>query len=122
VPNKRQAFSETFRVLKKGGHFSVSDIVLVGQLPEGLQKNAEMYAGCVSGAIQQDEYLSIIAQAGFTNIQLQKQKRIQLPEEILREYLPAAALEEFQTGKTGIFSITVYAEKSDACCGTTCCN
>lgn len=55
VPNKKQAFAETFRILKKGGHFSVSDIVLVGDLPEGLQKSAEMYAGCVAGAIQKDE-------------------------------------------------------------------
>src|SRR5690606_12430176 len=47
VPNKRQAFAETFRILKVGGHFSVSDIVLVGELPEGLQKNAELYAGSV---------------------------------------------------------------------------
>ncbi len=46
VPDKKQAFAETFRVLKKGGHFSVSDIVLVSDLPEGLKKSAEMYTGC----------------------------------------------------------------------------
>lgn len=68
VPNKTQAFTETFRVLKPGGHFSVSDIVLIGDLPEGLRKNAEMYAGCISGAIQKEEYLQIIKDAGFTDI------------------------------------------------------
>jgi SAM-dependent methyltransferase len=122
VPDKKLAFAETFRVLKKGGHFSVSDIVLVGDLPEGLQKNAEMYAGCVSGAIQKDEYVKIIKEAGFTNITLQKEKRISLPDEILKEYLTPEAMADFKTGSTGIFSITVYAEKPDACCSPGCCN
>lgn len=122
VPNKRQAFAETFRILKVGGHFSVSDIVLVGELPEGLQKNAELYAGCVSGAIQKEEYLRMIEEAGFTNIRIQKEKRITLPDEILREYLSADAVEEFKRGETGIFSITVYAEKPEGCCGPACCN
>ena len=122
VPDKKLAFAETFRVLKKGGHFSVSDIVLVGDLPEGLQKNAEMYAGCVSGAIQKDEYVKIIKEAGFTNITLQKEKRITLPDEILKEYLTPEAMEDFKTGSTGIFSITVYAEKPDACCAPGCCD
>jgi SAM-dependent methyltransferase len=122
VPDKKQAFKETFRILKTGGHFSVSDIVLVGELPEGLQKSAELYAGCVSGAIQKEEYLNIIEQAGFKNVQVQKEKRITLPDEILKEYLPANAVEEFKSGSTGIFSITVYAEKPEACCGPGCCN
>jgi ubiquinone/menaquinone biosynthesis C-methylase UbiE len=121
VPNKAQAFAETFRILKVKGHFSVSDIVLSGNLPEGLQKSAEMYAGCVSGAIHKEEYLSIIKEAGFKNIIIQKEKRINLPDEILKEYLSAAEMEEFKTGKTGIFSITVFAEKPEACCAPGCC-
>ncbi len=122
VPNKRQAFAETFRVLKKGGHFSVSDIVLVGELPEGLKKSAALYAGCVSGAIQKNEYLSIIDQAGFKNVTIQKEKRITLPEEILKDYLSSEQIKEFNTGKTGIFSITVYAEKPLNCCTPGCCD
>ncbi|MBI3481560.1 MAG: arsenite methyltransferase [Bacteroidetes bacterium] len=122
VPNKQQAFAETFRVLKKGGHFSVSDIVLVGELPEGLKKNAEMYAGCVSGAIQKEEYLSIIKEAGFAEIKIQKEKRITLPEEILKEFLSADDIKEFNSGNTGIFSITVYAEKPVNCCKPGCCD
>lgn len=122
VPNKKQAFAETFRVLKKGGHFSVSDIVLVGDLPEGLQKSAEMYAGCVAGAIQKDEYLSIIKETGFSEITIQKEKRITLPEEILKDYLSTDQIAEFHSGKTGIFSITVYAEKPENCCAPGCCD
>lgn len=122
VPNKKQAFAETFRVLKKGGHFSVSDIVLVGDLPEGLQRSAEMYAGCVAGAIQKGEYLSIIKETGFSEITIQKEKRITLPEEILKDYLSTDQITEFHSGKTGIFSITVYAEKPENCCAPGCCD
>ncbi len=133
VPNKTQAFAETFRVLKPGGHFSVSDIVLVGNLPEGLRKNAEMYAGCVSGAIQKKEYLQIIKDSGFTNIQLQKEKKIIIPDEILSVYLTVDELEKVKNGDLGIMSITVYAEKPGVasekvkeekknCCGPECCN
>ncbi len=124
VPNKKQAFVETFRILKTGGHFSVSDIVLIGNLPEGLQKSAEMYAGCVSGAIQVDDYLSIIKDSGFVNLSIQKMKRINLPAEILKDYLSEGDIEKFTSGTDGIFSVTVYAEKQDSksCCGPTCCN
>lgn len=121
VPNKKQAFAETFRVLNKGGHFSVSDIVIVGNLPEGLQKSAEMYAGCVSGAIQKNEYLSIIEQAGFTDITVQKEKPIVLPDDILKEYLSTEQIQDFKSGTTGIFSITVFAVKPANCCAPGCC-
>lgn len=122
VPDKKQAFNETFRVLKKGGHFSVSDIVLIGDLPEGLTKSAEMYAGCVAGAIQKEEYLSIIAQAGFTEITVQKEKRITLPHEILKDYLTPQQIDDFNTGKSGIYSITVFAVKPENCCAPGCCD
>jgi len=122
VPDKDQAFTEIFRILKKNGHFSVSDIVLVGDLPEGLQKSAEMYVGCVSGAIQKADYLSIIAKAGFHNVHIQKEKRISLPAEIINQYLSTDDAAEFSKGNTGIYSVTVYAEKPESCCAPGCCN
>lgn len=121
VPDKQKAFAETFRILKKGGHFSVSDIVLTGELPQGLQQSAEMYAGCVSGAIQKQDYLRIIEKAGFTNITIQKEKRIVLPEEILKDYLTPEEAGAFDESNQGIFSITVYAEKPESCCAPGCC-
>lgn len=111
VPDKQKAFSEMFRVLKSGGHFCVSDIVLSGELPEKLIKDAEMYAGCVSGAIQKENYLGIIKQAGFDNIEIRKEKDIVLPDEILVNYLTQQELESFKNGSTGIYSITVFAKK-----------
>lgn len=111
VPNKQKVIGEIFRVLKPGGHFSISDIVLVGELPEALKEDAEMYAGCVAGAIQKSEYLQFIKDAGFGNIQIQKEKPIVIPKDILEKYLTAEEVKTFNTSETGIFSITVYAEK-----------
>jgi len=123
VPNKYGVFQEISRVLKPGGHFSISDVVLIGALPEGLRKDAEMYAGCVSGAIQKDVYLELIHATGFVNIQIQKEKPIVIPDDILNRYLSAEELHNFKSGDTGIFSITVYAEKPGNACvpGAGCC-
>ncbi len=111
VPNKNNVIKDIFRVLKPGGHFSISDVVLVGALPEGLAKDAEMYAGCVSGAIQKTAYLEFIQKNGFENIVVQKEKPIIIPEDILKNYLTPSEVINFLNGDTGIFSLTVYAEK-----------
>lgn len=111
VPNKHKVISEIHRVLKPSGHFSISDIVLVGNLPEALKQDAEMYAGCVAGAIQKQDYLGMIQQKGFQNIIVQKEKTIDIPDDILEKYLSESKLEEFKNGATGIYSISVYAEK-----------
>jgi len=116
VPDKQKAFSEIYRVLKSGGHFSISDVVLNGNLPENLKNDAVMYAGCVAGAIQKNEYLDIIQQCGFTNMQVQKEKEIVIPDEILLNYISEQELVSLKNSKTGIFSITVYAEKPKCCC------
>ncbi|RCR65469.1 arsenite methyltransferase [Larkinella punicea] len=136
VPDKQKAFSETFRILKPGGHFSISDIVLKGDLPAGVIKDAELYAGCVSGAIQKDTYLQIVQEAGFTGIILQKEREIVLPDELLQNYLTADEIADYRQQDKGIYSVTVYAEKPTApvvelapaatnaasCCGPDCCN
>ena len=121
VPNKPKAFSEVHRILKVGGHFSISDIVLTGDLPEKIKNAAEMYAGCVASAIQKDDYLNIIKNSGFKNITLQKEKPIIIPNDILKNYLDQDEIETYNSNKNIIFSITVYAEKQDECCGPTCC-
>jgi len=138
VPDKARVFSQIMRVLRPGGHFSISDVVLSGDLPDSLRNAAEMYAGCVSGAIQRDEYLELARQAGFENVTIQKQKPILIPDNILLEYLTEEQLKTFAASGTGIFSVTVYAEKpgekreraakpkislqklalKEACCGT----
>lgn len=122
VPNKQNVIHEIFRVLKPGGHFSISDIVLSGALPANLQHAAEMYAGCVSGAIGKEEYLNLIRQAGFEEITIQKEKSIFIPDDILGNYLTAAEISAFRNSDTGIWSITVFARKPAACVpGGGCC-
>ena len=111
VPNKQNVIKEIYRVLKPGGHFSISDIVLEGSLPSKWKEVAELYAGCVSGAIQKQEYLNLIEAAGFKNIILQKDKAINIPDDILNKHLPADEILEYKNGTTKISSITVYAEK-----------
>ena len=126
VPDKDAVIKEIFRVLKPGGHFSISDIVLEGELPKEIKEAAEMYAGCVAGAIQKKTYLEMIADNGFTNIAVQKDKQIVVPEDVLKQYSTKEKLELFQQSGTGIRSVTVYAEKpigeKTPCCGPGCCN
>jgi ubiquinone/menaquinone biosynthesis C-methylase UbiE len=126
VPNKDAVIKEIFRVLKPGGHFSISDIVLVGELPREIKEAAEMYAGCVAGAIQRQTYLDLIKANGFENITVQKDKPIVVPDDILRQYLSTEQLNAFKQSGTGIRSVTVYAEKpaqeKKSCCGPECCN
>jgi len=123
VPNKHGVFQDIFRVLKPGGHFSISDIVLVGALPPKIQQAAEMYAGCVSGAFQKQAYLELIDVTGFKNVNLQKEKTIHVPDDILSQYLSAEEIQAFRNSGTGIVSVTVYAEKPTdaACCAPGCC-
>ncbi|HEY8937234.1 MAG TPA: arsenite methyltransferase [Cyclobacteriaceae bacterium] len=117
VPDKLKAITEVFRILKPKGHFSISDIVLKGDLPEAILKEAEMYAGCVAGAIKKGDYLGIISDVGFVNITIQKERRINIPDEILLKYLSIEQLNEFKKGDKGIYSITVYAERPEPGCG-----
>lgn len=111
VPNKKAVFADMFRVLKPGGHFSISDIVLTGTLPDKIKDAAEMYAGCVASAIDKNEYLSYINQVGFTNMTIQKDKPIIVPDDILKNYLNDEEIAQYKAQDTVIRSITVYAEK-----------
>lgn len=121
VPDKEKAFTEMYRVLKPGAHFSVSDVVLKGDLPEKLKDDAEMYAGCVSGAIQLDEYVALLKKVGFVDVEIQKEKAVVLPDEIISKYLSNDEIERYKTGEFGIYSVTVYGQKpccdpSSGCC------
>lgn len=108
-PDKAAAFSETFRILKPGGRLCISDIVIEGILPPPFLKEAEVYAGCVAGALQEDQYLAIVRETGFRDIHIVKKRRIDLPAELTIKYnIPE---ESGRNGRPGIFSITVIARK-----------
>jgi len=121
VPDKDMAISEICRVLKVGGHFCISDVIIKGELPATIRNAAEMYAGCVSGALERDHYMELIAKMGFINITTHKEKEIFLPDSILANYLSKEEIETFRKAGTGIFSITISGEKPAkgcVCCGT----
>ncbi|WP_452232294.1 arsenite methyltransferase [Lacinutrix sp. MEBiC02595] len=112
VPNKTKAYQEVYRVLKPGGHFSMSDIVLRGTLPKGIMEAAEMYAGCISGALQQEDYIEAIKDAGFKNITITKERIIDIPDDVLLHYVCCPEeLEKFKASENAIVSLGVYAEK-----------
>ena len=117
VPDKRKAFREVLRVLKPGGHFSMSDVVLRGEIPAKLKESAEMYAGCVAGALPENEYLGIIHDLGFENVTIQKRKPIIVPDDILAKYISAEEIAAYKASAAGTFSITVSATKpTEGCC------
>ncbi|HBS86231.1 MAG: arsenite S-adenosylmethyltransferase [Bacteroidetes bacterium GWF2_38_335] len=111
VPDKNKAFSEMFRVLKPGGHFCVSDVVIKGDLPEKIKQDSEMYAGCVAGAIDIEKYLYIINASGFKETEIKKEKEITIPNSVLLNYLTLDELRQFKKDKTGIYSVTVVGYK-----------
>lgn len=126
VPNKEKAFQEIFRVLKMGGHFSISDIVYTGSLPPKFLEIAEMYVGCVAGATEKGKYLGIVKEAGFKNIQSKKERVINIPDEVLATYLSPEEQAQVKTASFQVLSITLYADKvaEGACCesdGGSCC-
>jgi arsenite methyltransferase len=124
VPDKVKAFKEIYRVLKPGGHFSVSDIVTTGELPESVKSVAELYAGCVSGAIKKDEYIKIIEDTGFVNLKIQKEKMINIPDEIMLKFISQKDLDSLKATGINLVSINIYADKPEkSCgCGDDCCN
>lgn len=111
VPDKKKAFSEIFRVLKPGGHFSVSDIVVTGDLPANIRNAAALYAGCIGGAVQKDKYISFIKDNGFKNLEIQRESEIRLSDKALLKYITQDELSKLKSSDTKILSINVYAEK-----------
>jgi len=112
VPDKARAYEEVYRVLKPQAHFSMSDIVVIGELPEGIRQAAEMYAGCIAGAMERDAYIDVIKQSGFKNITITKERAIEVPDEVLLQYVKdKSVLEAFKASDNAIISLGVYAEK-----------
>jgi len=79
VPDKSVAFSEIYRALKPGGGFTVSDIVTRGTIPDRLRNDPELWAGCVAGALEQEEYLRIVRQAGFVGLDVAADRAYPMP-------------------------------------------
>jgi len=111
VPDKAAAFTEINRVLKPGGHFSISDIVLEGELPPILEQAAIAYVGCVAGAQQKEQYLKTIQDAGFKQVAVLKSRVIDLPEDLLESILGTDETRVFLDSGVRVLSITVRGVK-----------
>lgn len=111
LPEKNKIFKEIYRVLKKGGHFCISDVVLNGEFPKEFTDNASMYAGCIASAIQREDYLGEIEKATFSNIKIERTKTIVIPDDVLEEHLEESTIAKYKAGNVGIYSITVTGEK-----------
>ncbi len=124
VPDKGQVFQEAARVLKAGGRMVISDIVLDGRLPEAIEKDVFAYVGCVSGAMQRDEYFGLLRAAGFEVEVLKDIDYLASMEEAAPEEARAllernGVPREEVAGR--VRSLTYRARKPEACCTTTCC-
>ncbi len=111
VPDKSRAFAEIYRVLRPGGHFCVSDIVVEGEMPASLRQVAELWAGCVAGAERREDYLALITDTGFTQVTVATQKEIVIPESTLQALVSALPEEERHLGGARLLSITVTGVK-----------
>lgn len=111
LPEKDKIFKEIYRVLKKGGHFCISDVVLNGVFPKEFTDNASMYAGCIASAIQREDYLGEIEKVSFTNVKVERTKVIMIPDEVLQEHLDQQTITKYKAGNVGIYSITVTGTK-----------
>jgi SAM-dependent methyltransferase len=111
VPDKQKAFSEMYRVLKSGGRFCISDVVTLGSIPAKMKDSADMYAGCVAGAIDKAAYLNVIHEAGFSNLIIHNERQIEIPLAILSSLISEDEVKAFNESGAGIYSITLSAEK-----------
>lgn len=103
VPDKRRAFAEMARVLAPGGRFTVSDTVLTAPLPAAIMADLELYAGCVSGSLQREEYLRLLGDAGFVDVAVRASKPVPIPD---------THADQLRGGPHPLFSITVTGWKS----------
>ncbi len=111
VPDKSRAFAEAYRALKPGGHLCVSDIVTRGDIPPALRRSAELYAGCVAGALDEADYLAGLQAAGFVDVDVRRRREIVIPDEAVAGVVPAAELAVLRSAGAGVWSVTVFGRK-----------
>ena len=120
--DKDRVIRESFRVLKPGGRFAVSDVVVEGEVPGQVRQSVLLWIGCIAGALGNDEYVSKLAQAGFENIAVEPTRVYDVED--ARQFLAGQgfdvdALAPQVAGK--FMSAFIRARKPVACCGPSCC-
>ena len=124
-PDKDQVFKEAFRVLKPGGRLAASDIVVRGTMPQEIRHSAELWAGCVAGALEEAVYLAKLQQAGFEQTSIEPTRIYSAAD--AREFLMGAGLNVETVAKAidgkfiSGFIRAVKPKETRSCCATTCC-
>jgi ubiquinone/menaquinone biosynthesis C-methylase UbiE len=123
--DKDRVLGEAFRVLKPGGRFAISDVVVRGEVPAEIRRSMELWVGCIAGALKEDEYREKLARAGFESIEIEE-TRVYKAEEA-RDFLASAGLDPDTVGPQidgkfiSAFVRAVKPASSVACCGSGCC-
>jgi SAM-dependent methyltransferase len=120
--DKSQVIEEAFRVLKPGGRFAVSDVVVRGEVPDEVKRNMELWIGCVAGALEESEYGRLLSAAGFTDVDIEPTRVYRVED--AAAFLTGSGLDvaKFSSQIEGRFmSAFVRATKPAACCGPDCC-
>jgi len=120
--DKQRVIEEAFRVLKPGGRFAVSDVVVRGEMPAEVKRNMELWIGCVAGALEEREYTRLLSAAGFTNVDIEP-TRVYRAEDAAA-FLAGSGLDvaKFSSEIEDRFmSAFVRATKPAGCCGPDCC-
>ena len=121
--DKRKVLEEAFRVLKPGGRFAVSDVVVRGEVPAEVRRSMELWIGCVAGALEEQEFLSLLREVGFEKPSIEPTRVYQGDDATV--FLEGAGLEvsRFAADIDGKFmSGFVRATKPKSCCGPECCS
>jgi arsenite methyltransferase len=122
--DKDAVLREAFRVLKPGGRFAVSDVVVRGHVPGDVRRSMELWVGCIAGALEETEYIAKLRTAGFTDVEVEPWRVYQIDD--ARSFLSESGLDVDQLApavKDKFASAFVRARKPKAisCCGPTCC-
>lgn len=115
--DKQKVFDESFRILKSGGRLMVSDMVLIADLPKNVKESAEMYSGCIAGALKKDDYINKISKAGFSQIDIVKEDTVQVSDyigsdKVISELAKDMSEEEIKNIDKAVVSIKISARKS----------
>src|SRR6202790_4582014 len=123
--DKNRVIAEAFRVLKPGGRFAISDVVVRGEVPADIRRSMELWVGCIAGALEENEYREKLARAGFESIEIETTRVYKVEE--AREFLAAAGLDPETVGPQidgkfiSAFVRAVKPSGAAACCGSGCC-
>jgi len=102
--DKDRVIGEAFRVLKPGGRFAVSDVVVRGEIPADIRRDAEAWIGCIAGALEEDEYRGKLTRAGFSGVELERWRVYDIAD-----------------GKFASAFVRATKPTPQPCCGTDCC-